>query len=105
MLRQSELDRNAAPLQLTFRKREDLAHELVEIERRPIASISLHHRPDAADEIAGTIGRVANLLERGLHFVEIWLQAAHPACSCVGVRSDARKWLTHLVRDRGRQHI
>src|SRR6266566_7849357 len=98
MLRQSELDGNAAPLQLAPREHEDLAHELVELERAPIASISLHHRPDTDDEVAGTIGRVANLLERGFYFVEIRRRAAHPARSCVRVRDDAGQRLVHLVR-------
>ena len=102
---QSELDGNATPLQLAFRQREDLAHELVEVERGPIASISLHHRPDAADEIAGPIGRVANLRERSVHFVEIRRRAAHPARSCVDVGDDAGQGLIHLVRDRGREHV
>src|SRR5260370_29840825 len=103
MLRQSELDGNAAPLQLAPREHEDLAHELVEVERAPIACIPLHHRPDTADEVAGTIGRVANLLERVLYFVEIGVLTEHPVRGWCRVRDDAGQRLVHLVRDLARQ--
>jgi hypothetical protein len=84
---------------------ENFAHELIELEPRPVSSISLHHRPNAADQIPGAIRRVANLFERRLYLLDIRRRAPEPARGRIGARDDARQRLIHLVRDRGRQYI
>src|SRR5262249_51834471 len=60
---QFDFHRNAAPLQLALRERENFTHEVIEVEQGSVAIIPLDHRADAADEVSGTVGRIANLLE------------------------------------------
>src|SRR5262249_13191664 len=93
---------NAMALDLTLNKRENVTHEIVDIERRRCGAVLAEHRADAGDDLAGAMAVIDDPLQGSCRPVEVGLRSGKRAQADAAAGDDRGQRLTDLVGDRGR---
>src|SRR3546814_20486828 len=91
-----------AKLGLALVALEDIANELVQVQRNAFLRAFLEHHSDAFNHLSGAMAVARDALQRRARLLEFGTVPPEPAQSRIGICDHTGQRLVDLVRDRGR---
>src|SRR5215831_3256630 len=97
---QFHLKRDSLTFHFTANECDDLADKIADAHRGFIPMILFENRPDACNNLAGTMAVVDNSLQDVAHLIEIGICLCKQSQADASVCDERRQWLVDFVRNR-----